>query len=337
MQKKSLFLFLILLLVVLYYFKSSRSSFGFGAPGDYLWPDPANGVVTSSQEPVAPATGTITGIPALPYEADSLTCYNAIPKTGWEGGSISKPLNDKIVVPDELTMFQNFMNNQPNIKAFMTNNTDIKPVFINELTAQVDTLKSNKLFTDLITASKKTSVTITSGTITNSTTKISLNDAVSIPPTITDPDEVDVNIYEVARANIIIGVLNALHFIYFPGEQLDTSGNLTKFYLPDYISTSNSVASTDGSGGYTPTPIGGKDQSGYVGIVQELYNNYRIDQPDPTKLTIGRYETYNGIQLALTPNVKHAVWVYLRARDAWIDDIIYSFSDTKDKGYLSTL
>jgi hypothetical protein len=230
-------------------------------------------------------------------------------------------------------MFQNFMNNQPNIKAFMSNNTVVKPIFIFPDTGQVDTLNSNTLFSNLVTANKGNSV----GTITKNTTTISLNEAVNIPQTITDPDEVVVHEYAVARANVIIGVLNALHFIYFPGDVLDTTGNLAKFYLPEYISTSNSVASTDASGGYTPTPNGGKAQGGYVGIVQELFNNYRVDQPDPTTLTIGKYETYNDVQLALTPNAKHAVWVYLRARDAWIDDMIYSFSDTNDKGYLTTL
>jgi hypothetical protein len=368
MQKKiKLFLIGIVILVIVFllYKRYMKSSFGFGAEGDYLWPDPANGNTLYSQQPISPSTGNIIGIPrGLPYTLGSLTCYNAIPKTGWSSSSSvqavqSTPLNNpgatSTSANNELEMFQNFMNYQPNIKAFMSNETQLFPVLVvssgSKLLDGTPTYKVDNsalgtsiinLFNDLVAAnggpvtvgtvniSKDLGYggTIKQATSSTSSTlspyrRISLNAAVSIPKlSKTDPKY---NAYMTARMYIIVGILNALHFIYSPALLVpeSTPGN--------YVSVSKSAASIkkDPTKGYEATSSGGNTTANqYVGIIQELYNNYPIDQPvGATTVTVKEYRTdvYSGITLALTPNAKHAVWVYLYARDKWIEQQLEGF------------
>ncbi len=347
-----------------------KSSFGFGATGDYPWPDPANGNTLYSQQPISPSTGNITGTSRVIYPTPlttplPVTCYVNIPATGWSSSSsvqavMSTPLNNPGATSrsasNELEMFQNFMNYQPNIKAFMSNDTKLVPVLVvssgSKLPDGTPTYKVDNsalgtsvdtLFNDLVAANggpvRVGSVSINKGlgfggTITPATSstparpspiyRISLNEAVSIPKLPrNDPKYIP---YMTARMYIIVGVLNALHFIYSPALLVpqSTPGN--------YASASKSAASTkiDPTKGYEATPVGGNfiQQNKYVGIIQELYNNYPIDQPvGATTVTVKEYPTdvYSGITLALTPNAKHAVWVYLYARDAWIEQQLDGF------------
>ena len=341
-------LLLVAVLVIIYfsYKMFTKSSFGFGAQDDYLWPDPANGNTLYSQEPVSPETGTIFGVEELIYKPGSVTCYNRILSTGWTSSAsvqaipltaLNNPDAKGGSAKNELEMFQNFMNYQPNVKAFMRNDTPVTPVVVkasdktSPKTYTVDTTNTAlKLFNDLVLANggpvRVGSVSITKdtgfgGTTTSQVLTISLNQAVSIPkstlPT-TDPKYLP---YMKARMNIIVGVLNALHFIYSPAL-------LQTKKTPNYTSPSTSTLSTKSTDdGYTPTPYGGGlGQNGYVGIIEELFNNYLVDQPDSSTLRVATYDdAYNGVRLALTPNAKRAVWTYLYARDQWIDKQLEGF------------
>ena len=367
MQAKiKVLLFVIILLVVLYYFKSSRSSFGFGA-GQAIppyWPDPANGAQVIEEEPGFYDQSISTGIPGgLPYTPGSSTCYNSIPKIGFENTSSSdvydlEPLNNpgatSASADNELQMFQNFMNYQWNIKNFMDNNIQVVPILVNKTNRKladgatictIDTSNTSMyLFNALVTAnggpvtagyvsiSKDTGI---GGTVSLPGLVISLNQAVSIPKL--NRTDIKYFTYMKARMAIIIGVLNALHYIYSPST-LDPS------FTPNYTSSTNSGPSfiTDTSNEYIPTDLGGnKTPNKYVGIIQELYNNYGVDQsPDSTTVEVKEYEISfkrNKI-LALTPNAKRAVWTYLYARDAWIQDTISGFIDVNgiinNLGYL---
>jgi hypothetical protein len=317
-QKNILKIVLLVAVLVIIYFSYkmfTKSSFGFGAV-NYSDPGP-------------------NGLEIVPYTPGSFTCYNAIPKTGWVGGSDTVPLTNPGVTggsaTSELEMFQQFMSTQPNIVSFMGNDTMVTPVLVLS-TGALDTVNTSlKLFESLVTSNSGKAIVIKDGTISGASisnvytvvtsnpdnTTISLNQAVSIPKTITNIDPAVVSAYESTRANIIIGVLNSLHFIYYPGDTLKTT--------PKYTSISKSIGSTAKTEGVATLNGGDTTKDKYVGIIQELYNNYPIDQPSTSDLSIGVYEKYGNIQLALTPNAKHAVWIYLYARDAWIQEQINGF------------
>jgi hypothetical protein len=184
-----------------------------------------------------------------------------------------------------------------------------------------------------------------SGTITNNTKMLSLNQVMGIPAdiyfngtkfvgtpgsTLKTINQVSLNDYQILRQNLIAGMLNSIHTVFCNAPQTTSSSGSTVNTADSTSKTVNGVEGSlynllstnydiDATPEYDTVLPGGLDST--PNIMRTTDSSSGVNYPNGrTKATTPGSTTDQPLQL--TANVKHVVWLYIIARESWIASCI---------------